>query len=385
MSGEDVSVQSASSSAARWVVVAIAIVGLGLAVRWRYGARQSRESLAVAEAGPARVLVTRPRAGDATVSLSLPGTARPQQSTALYARANGYARTLRADLGDRVTRGQLLAIIDAPEVADQLRSASARLREATDNVEIIRGVLARTQRLVQGRLAPPADEDEARLRLSTAESARRTSRAEFERLSTLSSYLEVRAPFDGTITRRYIQQGALVTAGTTQLYDIATTQELRVDVDVPQWAASSIREGVEGQVTPREGGGQPTAARVNRTAGALDPVARTLRVELRLPPGAAVLSGAYVTVRFSIARTSRATIVPSGAIVSNGDGIAVFTVDHERRAHRVRVNLGRDLGREVEVDGEVSTGDRVLVFPPATLADGELVVPIERPAQRDGG
>ncbi|MFO0560838.1 MAG: efflux RND transporter periplasmic adaptor subunit [Polyangiales bacterium] len=379
------SAESTTYAVVRWTVVALSVTALGLAVRWRFNARAQREALAIAEAGPARVLVVRPRAGEASVALSLPGTARPQQSTALYARANGYARVLRADLGDRVSRGQLLAIIDAPEIADQLRSASARLREATDNVEIIRGVLARTQRLVQGRFSPAADEDEARLRLSTAESARRTSRAEFERLSTLASYLEVRAPFDGTITRRYIQQGALVTSGTTMLYDIATTQELRVDVDVPQWAASSVREGVEALVTPREGGGQPTRAQVARTAGALDPIARTLRVELRLPPGAAVLSGAYVTVRFAIARASAPIIVPSGAVVANGEGTSVFTVDHERRAHRVRISLGRDLGRDVEVEGAVTMSDRVLVFPPATLADGERIEPVERAAVRDGG
>lgn len=380
--------QQSSPLATRLLLAASAIglIALGGAMRARWTARAQRDALAVAETGPTPVLVVRPRIGDNSVSLTLPGTARPQQSTALYARATGYARSLRADLGDRVVRGQLLAIIDAPEVADQLRSASARLREANDNIEIVRGVLQRTERLVASRLTGQADADEARLRLSAAESARRTTRAEFERLSTLQGYLEVRAPFDGTVTRRYIQQGTLVTAGTTLLYDVAMTHDLRVDVDVPQWAASSVREGVEAMVTPREGGGDPVRATVTRTAGALDAVGRTLRVELRLPPNAPVLSGAYVNVRFSVRRASPALVVPSGAIVAASDGNAVFTVDADRRAHRVVIELGRDLGRDVEIMGAVSAADRVLVFAPATLVDGELITPVERaqPA-RDAG
>ncbi len=356
------------------------VLALGAAIRWRMSARAARDGRAVVESATPRVLVVRPRPAEAAVTLTLPGTARPQQSTALYARATGYARVLRADLGDRVRRGQLLAIIDAPEIADQLRSATARLREATDNLAIVRGVQARTARLVRERLAASADEDEARLRLSAAESARRTSRAEFERLSTLSGYLEVRAPFDGTITRRYLQQGALVSAGTTLLYDLATTDELKAEVDVPQWAAGSVGEGVTAQVTPREGGGASVAARVSRTAGALDPVARTLRVELRLPTGAAVLSGAYVNVRFSITRRGAAVVIPSGSVMAGVDGTSVFTLDSDQRARRARVLLGRDLGRDVEVEEGVTLADRVLVFAPAALAEGERVQPVERPA-----
>lgn len=380
-------VSRSSRGAVALVVVggALAVVAVGLAARARFAARASRERLAVVDSAVPRVLVARPRLGDAALTLTLPGTARAQQSTALYARATGFARSLRVDLGDRVARGQLLAVIDAPEIADQLRSASARLREATDNVEIVRGVLARASRLVATRLAPQADEDEARLRLSSALSAKRTSRAEFERLSTLSSYLEVRAPFDGTITRRHIQQGALVTAGSTLLYDLATTNELRVEADVPQWAASSVREGVEATIVPREGGGQSVRAAVSRTAGALDSVARTLRVELRLPTGAPVLAGAYVNVRFALTRARPAMIVPSGALVAGADGLSLFTVDPARRARRVRVTMGRDLGRDVEIEADISLTDRVLVFAPATLVDGELVEPVERPAARDGG
>jgi RND family efflux transporter MFP subunit len=247
-------------------------------------------------------------------------------------------------------------------------------------VAIVGAVLARTQRLVAGRFAASADEDEARLRASAAESARRTSRAELERLETLSGYLSVTAPFDGTITRRHIQQGALVSAGATALFDLATTQELRVDVDVPQWAASSVREGVEAQVTPREGGGSPTRATVARTAGALDAIGRTLRVELRLPEGASVLSGAYVNVRFTVARASGSVVIPSGSVVVGAEGTGVFTVDEARRARRVRVTLGRDFGRDVEVVDGLRLSDRVLVFPPAALADGERVETVERAA-----
>ncbi|MBL8685804.1 MAG: efflux RND transporter periplasmic adaptor subunit [Myxococcales bacterium] len=373
-----------SSRTVAAVVAALSIAGLLVAAKQRIDARSTRDARAQPETGAPRVLVARPRPAEASIALSLPGTARPQQSTPLYARASGYARTLRADLGDVVRRGQVLAIIDAPELADQLRSASARLREATDNVAIVRTQLARTQRLVAGRFSAAAEEDDVRLRLSAAESARRTSRAEFERLSTLSSYLQVLAPFDGTITRRHVQQGALVTAGTTLLYDIATTSELRVDVDVPQWASSAVRVGVVADVAPREGGGEPVRATVTRTAGALDPVARTLRAELQLPRGAPVLSGAYVYVRFTVARRNTAVVIPSGAITAGADGTVVYTVSEDGVARRVRVELGRDLGRDVEVLEGLRASDRILVFPPASLADGERVVTVERAPEPRG-
>jgi RND family efflux transporter MFP subunit len=349
-----------------WVVLLVLLGG----VAWRFSKQTEAREHASAPPAPLGVRVVSPTVAPKVLKVTFPGTVRPVNQVTLYARSNGFLRGLVVDLGDVVKKGQVLAQLDAPDLGASLAQSKARLEQAKASIVLVRAQHERTKALAASGNLSAQDVDTSSLKVTTAESELATTTAEVDRLSALVSYLVVRAPFDGTVTRRYLDEGALVSAERTALFDLASTGTLQVDVDVPQWGAGQISVGEAARISTN---GVETDAKVARTAGALDPVLRTLRTELRPEPGAKLVPGSYVRVTFSLPRDEPPLVV-SGSSLSVRQGVTnIVVVGAGQKVHLVPVKVTRELGREVELVGDLSAASKVVLYPPASLQEGDSV------------
>jgi RND family efflux transporter MFP subunit len=350
-----------------WAVVALALVG---GVAWRFTRQAEARAFANAPPAPLVVRVVKPTVAPKVQTVSFPGTVRPVDQVTLYARTSGFLRALTVDLGDAVKKGQVLARLEAPDLSASLAQSRSRLAQAKGSLVLIRGQHERTKALAASGNLSAQDVDTSSLRLTAAESELASSTAEVERLDALVDYLTVRAPFEGTVTRRYLDEGSLVTAQSTALFDLASTGALQIDVEVPQWGAGQISVGAKADISTN---GVVTAAEVTRTAGALDPALRTLRTELRPAPGAKLVPGSYVRVTFSLPREDPPLRVPGSALSLRQGATLVVVVGAGQKVHLVPVKISRELGREVELVGALDADSRVVLYPPASLQEGDPV------------
>ncbi len=351
-------------------LLALLTVLLSGAVVWRLSKQHQTLQLAQVPAVAPVVRVVSPVQAPKLQKVSFPATVKPVNQATLFARSNGFVRSLAVDLGDRVKKGQVLAQLDAPELAASLTQAKARFAQAKASVELTAAQHERTQTLRRSGNLSDQEVDASALRLTATTSEVATAAAEVERLSALLSYLTVRAPFDGTITRRYVDEGALAALERTALFDLASTDSLQVDVDVPQWCAGQIVVGLPAEVTS---GSSVVQATVTRTAGALDPNLRTLKTELQLPATAKLVPGSYVRVSFSVPRSDEPWLLPGAALAIRSGATQVMLVSAEQKIHAVPVRIARELGREVEVLGEIVGTSQVVLYPSATLNEGDVV------------
>lgn len=352
------------------IVLVVALVATGA---WRFSKQGEARAMASREQGAPPVRVASPVAAAKELKVSLPGSVRPKDQVTLYARSNGFLRQVLVDLGDTVKKDQVLARIDAPDLGASLAQTNARLAQANAALALVAAQHERTLALGKTGNLSAQDIDASALRLRAAESEKALATAEHERLSALVGYLTVKAPFDGTINRRYVDDGALVSSERTALFDLATTGNLQIDVDVPQWAATQVKAGLVANVTASQ---QQFTATVMRTAGALDATLRTLRTELKPQDGAMLLPGAYVTVNFQVPRDEPVLQLPSSSVAMRGGVPSVAVVGAGDALRYVPVKIVRELGRDVEVLGDVPADARVALYPPASLNDGDVVRPV---------
>ena len=361
------------------LVVLAAIAALAaVAMRPRLEARHALDALQKAAAAPRRVKVVEVKGAPLTVEFDLPGTLQPWAVTPLAARSSGYVRTLNVDIGDAVKRGQLLAELSAPEVEEDVRAAEARLQEAERNAELSRSVADRQARLAKEGAVSRLSADEATRTANASEGTRATAHAELERRKSLRGYLRVVAPFDGVITRRLVEVGALA-AG--PLFELARVEDVKLYVDVPQSLAPTVREGMAVRVRVRGLPGEGLDGKVVRTAGALDTQSRTLRTEVRVANAGGLLAGAYATVRFSAPRPGDRVVVPAAALVFRKEGPQVVEV-REGKAHYLGVKLGWDGGKTLEVASGLEGGEKLVLNPPDSVEDGEPLQVVEPEAPR---
>lgn len=359
------------------------VAAAGVMVAERVHARQATVERAAPENGPRRVLTSRLVRSTAAAELSLPGTVVPVERAVVNGMVAGVVTKMNVNIGDVVKKGQVLALIDAPEMTAQLASARARVTESEKNLDPIRQRSQRVQKLAETQVTSQQEADAARMEYTSALSAIERNKADAQRFGALVGYQRVVAPFDGTITRRAADPGAVVTAGQTPIVEIATAQRLKITIDVPQSASGDMQPGRTFRVTAR-GTRAPIEAPILRTAGAIDPLTRTLRVELEVPPGSGILAGAYVTVQVKQAATT-ALLAPAAALANGAAGPQLLVVTPDNHAQRRNVRIVRDLGRELEVEGEIHEGDPVVLFAPVDLASGDLVAPSEAPKPKAPG
>jgi RND family efflux transporter MFP subunit len=324
------------------------------------------------------------------VPVTLPGTTLAFEQADIYARASGYVSKRNVDIGDRVTAGQLLAEISAPEVDYQVaqlqnsvQQAEATTRQNEANRSLAQVTWGRDAVLVnQGwvtRQQGDTDRYTYQAQQHAAQAAQKNAEAMQAQLNTTNQqkiYQQVVAPFDGVVTQRNIDVGSLITADATSgtsMFSMVHSDVIRVWVYVPQDDAFGVSPGVEAVIRVPTMPNLTFHGTVTRIADALQPGTRTLLTEVDIPnPDGALQPGVYCTVELKIPRKSPALIVPASAIIFNQNGMQVAVVE-DGVAHLHKIAITTDFGTEVQVSEGVKNGDKVILQPPVNLADGDKV------------
>jgi RND family efflux transporter MFP subunit len=354
-------------------------------------AEQRRDFVPAVRAAPVRP------AGP-TISVTLPATTSAFEAANIFARATGYIATRKVDIGDHVKAGQLLAEVTAPELDHQiaqneanLAQLQAALQQAQANRDLASSNWSRDKPLVEKGWVTPQQGDNDRLTLAAQNAAVGIAQANVKQqqaqlmvLRQQKDYQSVVAPFDGVITQRNIDVGSLVQADATSgtfMFTVMRSNELRIQLYVPQSEAFGVAAGVDAVIRVPEIPSRTFPGTVTRAADALQPGTRTLLTEIDVPNPEEVLTpGMYCTVELRIPRKTPALLVSADAIIFNGDGVHVAVAENGIVRLR-KIDIARDFGREVEVRDGVQAGDQVILNPPADLADGAKVsIRPEQPA-----
>lgn len=371
------------------VVLIVAFIAVGLD-RYVKDRRLASMTTQVATSLPqVDVVAAQPVA--AVQQLSLPGQTAAWHASTIYARVNGYVGKWINDIGDRVHQGQVLAVIETPDLDAQLAAARAQLHAAKAQILVRRAAVQFSKSTYerwrdspkgvvseQEREEKRADYDSATASLESAQADVALDQARVDQYVALSQFKLVTAPFDGVVTERYIDIGNLVTAGstsaTTPLYVITQNDPMRVFVDVPQSASADLVRG-NAPVQIRTGGGdhRPYLGKVSRSSGAINSQARTMRVEIDIPNAAqTLLPGMYVTVAFELPAKGQVE-VPAATLVFRSSGVQVARVDSQGRINFQEVTIARDDGNVVELGSGVAPGDRLALNIGSQIANGERV------------
>lgn len=321
------------------------------------------------------VLVTSPASGRAAEPPVFAAEVRPLLEAPIHARAAGYLRRWLVDIGGRVEAGQLLAEIDSPEVTRELERARAELAHAEAGQALARATAERWVKLLSAGTASQQEAAEKRAELELKSAQVAAAGANVRRLEELQSFQHVTAPFAGVITARRVDVGELVNPGAgRELFRLAQSGTLRVFVRVPQSFARAVAAPQAAELLLPESPGRIFAAKVVRTAGAIDPASRTLLTELEVDNARGdILPGSFGQVRFRQARVDPVLTLPATTLLYRSAGPQVGVVGADGVVNVRLVNLGRDFGSTVEVLGGVSSSDRVIINPPDALVDGMQV------------
>ena len=393
-----------------WALCLAAALLIVFAFLAGYLPRQKQRALITGEAHQEaqalpRVEVIQVRRSSSKSALELPGNIQPITEAPILARADGYIARRLADIGDRVHAGQLLAEIEAPELDEQVRQSKAALQQAQaaldqaianldqgkSDLELARVTAQRWANLVTSGSVSEQENDQFQAQyrskiagvhaLEQAVAGQRngvaSAQANLARLQQMQSYRMVKAPFDGVITQRNVDTGALVNAGSTLMFRIAQTATLRTYVNVPQEYADSIHPGEPAILAVSNLPGKRFTGFVARTANALDPASRTLLVEVHVPNAAgALLPGMYAQVTLTQSRRDPPLLIPSDALVVRSDGSQVAVVGPDRRVHLQKIQVSRDYGDHLDVTGGIREGDAVIVNPSDAIHEGIEVDPV---------
>jgi RND family efflux transporter MFP subunit len=371
-----------------WALLAVVLVVVTWGEAHRVVARNSLRQNTADEATPI-VITVAPTPSAVGEELVLPGTVQAYIEAPIYARTNGYLKTWSVDIGSTVKKGEILAEIDTPEVDQQLAQAIADLATARANEALASTTNSRWKELLATESVSKQDADEkagdSAAKVAIAESAA----ANVARLRQLESFKRVVAPFDGIITARNTDIGALINAGESagsELFRLADTHKLRIYVQIPEPYAAAAKPGLEAELRFTEQPGKGYAATTVRTANALDPALRTLQVELELDnPQHELFPGAYAEVHFKIAGNAHAVRLPANTVLFRSPGPQVATVDAQHRVKLKSIVQGRDFGGTIEVLSGLAPDDAVVVNPPDSIFDGATVrvaAPPSKPAPK---
>jgi RND family efflux transporter MFP subunit len=373
------------------VIVVAALGGLVYnGMRERVAAEAALATEAGQEATPF-VEVVHPVGDAPDQKLVLPGQTMAFIDTPIYARASGYLKSWNYDIGSHVKRGDVLAQIETPELDLQLRAAQAQLAQnqaaviqAEANMDLAKVTSGRTSELVRQGWTSRQQGDQDRLTyagstaaVDVARANVRVAQAQVDRLEELTRFESVTAPFDGVITARNTDVGALINAGAgspaTELFHMASTQTLRIFVAAPEIDAPNLRPGTHAEVTFDEYPGQVFQGTLTRTDGAINPASRTLLVEVDVENAdGKLLPGAYAFVHFTLEGRSRSVVIPANTLLFRSEGLRVGVV-RNGTVELAPIAIGRDYGDRVEVLSGLDTTDEVILNPSDSLVSGMQV------------
>ena len=393
-----------------WTIFLAAVVLVAVAFLSGYRPLRQRQEVIASEAHEQeqalqRVEVIRVQRDSAKEAIDLPGSIEPITEAPILARADGYLKSRLVDIGDRVKTGQPVAEVEAPEMDEQIRQANATLQQAKAAVDqavanyergqadedlarvtaqrwsalLTKGVVSKQEndRYQSEYRAMTAATKSLEKALAVQRSNVAAAEANLARLDKVQSYRLVKAPFDGVITQRNVDVGALVNAGNTLLFRVAQTATLRTYLNVPQANASDVRPGQPARLTVPNLPGRAFEGTVARTANALDPASRTLLVEVHVPnPDGALLPGMYARVELTGSRVNAPLRIPSDALVVRGEGTEVAVLRDGHTVHLQKVEVGRDYGDRLEVTGGLTEGQTIIANPGDVLREGLQVQPV---------
>jgi membrane fusion protein, multidrug efflux system len=325
------------------------------------------------------VAVVHPSPEKPDEELILPGTLQAYVESPIYARTNGYLLRWYRDIGSRVKKGDLLADIDTPEIDQELRQARAAREQVAAALNLAKINAERYQSL---RKTDSVSQEEADTQTSGYQQAianLAAADANVRRLEELEGFKRVYAPFSGVITRRLVDPGALINAGISgaagkELFDIATTDPLRVFVQVPQAYAPAMHTGVEATITLQELPGQKFTAAVARTADSIDVTSRTLQTEVDVPnKDGKLLPGSFGEVHFRPRIDAHKVTIPQNAMLFRREGAQVAVVGPDNKVELRHISIGRDYGNTLEIVAGVDENDRIVINPPDAIENGQQV------------
>ncbi len=364
---------SAPMPSGKWrniVVGAVLVIGAAYAVfegiESRVEAKTELHQVAISSAVPS-VNVVLPKGGAEAEEIERPGNTQAFTDTPIYARTSGYIRHWYVDIGARVKQGDLLAVVETPELDQQLRQAKANLANAEANLQIADITATRWQNLLKTDSVSHQEAKEALVD---------SNKANVDRLEQLQSFERIVAPVDGVITARNTDIGALIQADTTapkELFHLSAIQKLRIYVPVPEVYAPSVKTGDKATVTLDAFPGQVFAGTLVRNANAIDSASRTLNVEVDVDNSSGqLMPGAYAFVHFKIPAKRGAVTIPSNALLFRSEGLRVGVVRNSHVA-LLPITIGQDYGDAVEVLSGLTARDSVVVNPSDSLANGAQV------------
>jgi RND family efflux transporter MFP subunit len=359
-------------------IAAAAVIGVAIfgGIHSRVQAEAELNQVARASATPF-VDVVYPKTGSNAEEIQLPGNTQAFNDTPVYARTSGYVKRWYVDIGAHVQQGQLLAVIETPELDHQLAQARADLKNAQANLQISEITAKRWQNLLKTNAVSQQETDQAVSDLSSKEAVVDSNKANVDRLEQLQAFERITAPFSGIITARNTDIGALIQAGDNstpkELFHLAAIQTLRVYIPVPEIYAGSIKTGEKVSLTLDAFPNDAFTGTLVRNADAIDATSRTLNVEVDVEnPKGKLFPGAYAFVHLKVPSSAGAVTIPSNALLFRSEGLRAGVV---RNGHieLVPITIGQDYGSSVEVLSGLSPKDAVIVNPSDSLADNSPV------------
>jgi RND family efflux transporter MFP subunit len=359
------------------VAILVLLVGGGFSVARRFSDHktliQETEKLAVPT-----VTVIKPAAEPANDELVLPAQLQAYVESSIFSRTNGYLLRWYKDMGSHVKKGELLAEIDTPEIDQELSQAKAARQQIEAQLQLAKSSAERWENLRKTDSVSQQEADQEMSAYKQAQANHAAADANVRRLEQLESFKHIDAPFSGVITRRNIDMGALISAGsngqTKELFDLSQVDPLRVYVSIPQSVAPSIHAGMTAFIDLSEYPGQKFPGKVVRTADSIDPATRTLLTEVDVPnPDGHLLPGSYAQLHFAVPIKTVRVSVPVNALLFRAEGPRVAVVGADHRVHLKTIIIGRDFGTTVEILGGLDANDQIVVNPADSLEEGQQV------------
>lgn len=359
------------------VVLALLAAGAVINVVMRNAHAHALAESTAAQSAVYVTTVSAKPAGDGQ-PLTLPGTLQGMIESPIYARASGYVLKWNKDIGSVVKKGEVLAEIDTPEVNQQLSQAIAARQQAASSLELAKSSAERWEALRKKDAVTAQELNERSSAFTQAQANMAAAEANVRRLQQLEGFRQVVAPFAGVITRRNVEVGDLIDAGNggagRALFTLSQVDPLRVYVYVPQTYAQRLKVGDTVSISQSELPGQTFKGTVARTAGAIDAATRTLQIEINLPnKDNKLLAGSYVQVAIPVAGSSNALIVPSNVVLFRPEGTRIAVVGDGGHVKLHTVVIGHDLGNALEITNGIAASDKLVLNPPDSLADNDVV------------
>jgi RND family efflux transporter MFP subunit len=385
-------VNMASRTKRSWIIAVVMLVVFGGIVAYGISTRLVKGNTVRAETAQMAipsVAVVSPQRSAPTQEIVLPGNVQPFISSPIYARTNGYVRKWYADIGAHVRKGQLLAVIETPEVDQQLAQSRSNLATAQANLKLAQITNNRYQGLLATHAVAQQDADNALGTYSANKAIVEADQANVRQLETLQSFEKVYAPFDGIITARNTDIGQLINAGNNgntknDLFHISQPGKLRVYINVPEQYSKAATPGLTANLTLAEFPGRQFQGKLVRTSDSINLSTRTLTAEVDVDnPSGELLSGAYTEVHLKVPQHTASYLVPVSTLIFRSQGLQVAAV-RNGAAVLVPVTPGRDFGDEIEIVSGLNGNESVIVTPPDSIVSGQKVQVVQAAAAAGG-